>query len=134
MGTVILVVLRALEYLYALQPRRLQIFWGELLGDLFWRFKFRLSVVESNLTLAFPESPGERKRICRPSYRPFGSLILECLMILGPMKKFTQKYVDLTGTEHLEAARAQGKGIVFLASHLGNWEVMAATAGVIVQT
>jgi Kdo2-lipid IVA lauroyltransferase/acyltransferase len=33
--------------------------------------------------------------------------------------------VRVDGLEHLEAARARGKGIIFVSAHLGNWELAA---------
>lgn len=33
-------------------------------------------------------------------------------------------HLEITGTEHAEAARAVGKGIIFCSGHFSNWEIM----------
>jgi KDO2-lipid IV(A) lauroyltransferase len=130
-GRVILFFLRTIAYLYSIQPRRWQVRWGNGLGALFYYLRLRQKVVLQNLNFAYPHDELIRNRVFRESYRHLGNLILEILLILGPMKSFVLKYVDLQGLEHLREAKKRGKGVIFLASHLGNWEVMAATGGVL---
>lgn len=121
-------------FLYLAQPRKLQLFWGNVLGGLLYLFRFRIRVVTQNLAIAFPNQVEQRQKILRDSYFHLGNLIFEVLLLFGPLKKFILKYVDLVGLEHVEAAKKQGKGLIFLASHLGNWEIMAAVGGVIAKT
>jgi KDO2-lipid IV(A) lauroyltransferase len=134
LGWIVLGLLKTVAYLYSFLPRKLQIKVGHGLGALFYFAKFRDPVVQQNLNLAYPNDPEKREEIRRASYWHFGNLILEIFMVLGPLRRFVLKYVDLSGTEHLEAAKKRGKGVIFLASHTGNWEVMAATGGVLAQS
>src|SRR5690349_13167085 len=119
MGRIVLLFLKTLAYLYAWQPRRLQLAWGKLLGNLLYRLKFKASVVEQNLKIAYPDGSSipeverYRQKIARESYQNFGCLVLEILLVLGPLKKFVMKYVDLTGVEHLREAEKLGKGMIF---------------------
>jgi KDO2-lipid IV(A) lauroyltransferase len=109
------------------------------LGDLLCRLQFKAVVVDQNLKIAYPEGSvshpieSHRQQILRESYRSFGCLVLEIFLVLGPLKKFVLKYVDLSGVENLRAAQRQGKGVIFLSSHVGNWEIMAATGGLLAQ-
>src|SRR6185437_9545479 len=75
----------------------------------------------------FPGESELQAKIARKSYNHLGHLVLEILMIFGPMKKFIEKRVDLLGVENLRAAEEKGKGVIFLSSHVGNWEIMAGT-------
>jgi KDO2-lipid IV(A) lauroyltransferase len=86
-------------------------------------------VVLQNLQIAFPQdSQAERRReLFRAAYEHLGHLTFEILMLLGPMPRFVRRRSRLEGLEHWQNAVAQGKGVIFLASHVGNWEVMAAT-------
>ncbi|MFH1305445.1 MAG: lysophospholipid acyltransferase family protein [Candidatus Omnitrophota bacterium] len=49
--------------------------------------------------------------------------------------KFTKKYisenVEIVGREHLDGALAQGKGVIALTIHVGNWEMGAAVVGML---
>jgi KDO2-lipid IV(A) lauroyltransferase len=89
--------------------------------------KLRSRVVEQNLSIAYKDAPSKRSEIFRQAYVHLGTLSLEILLLLGPMKRYVLAESELEGIEHWRAAKAQGKGVMFLASHVGNWEVMAAT-------
>ena len=122
---------------------------GTCLGKIFYWLRFRTGVVQTNLSYAYPsgsetrgapasgsDSTGAnakeiRDRISRESYHHFGNLILEVCMLLGPLRKFVQKYVDVVGVENWQKANRLGKGVIFLSSHVGNWEIMAATGGIL---
>ena len=40
-----------------------------------------------------------------------------------------KKWVRWHGVEHIDKARAKGKGVFILTGHIGNWEWTAVTAG-----
>ena len=129
----ILFFLRYLNYFYFIQPRKIQLFWGSALGFVLRMIRLRASTVCANLALVFPDDKAKQKQIFQASYAHLGTLIFEILLVLGGMKKFVAKYVDFTGLEHLKKAQAEGRGVIFLASHLGNWEIMAAVGGVLAE-
>lgn len=121
---IILFIIRSVGIFYGQLPRKLQIFCGNSFGNFLYTLGYRRKVVEQNMALV-------GNKDVRKSYQYFGNLILEVLMVFGSMKKFVLKYVDVTGMEHITEAKKKGRGVIFLSSHLGNWEVMAATGGVI---
>jgi KDO2-lipid IV(A) lauroyltransferase len=102
-------------------------------------FALRAAIVRSNLKIAYPEDPEKWRSLYRQGYRHLGRLLLELLMVLGfsgkgettapPMKKFVEKNSTYEGLEHWLEARSRGRGVLFLSSHVGNWEVMVATGG-----
>lgn len=99
---------------------------GVSIGTLLQLFKMRDKVVRQNLSLAFPKDAHTRDRVLKEFYWHFGDMILEIFMLFGPMYRFATREVIVEGGEHWKAAHAQGKGVFFLASHLGNWEIMSA--------
>jgi KDO2-lipid IV(A) lauroyltransferase len=86
--------------------------------------------VRKNLSFAFPEDEAMRARIFKEAYRHLASLSMEVTLLFGPMRRFVQSSSELRGAEHWHAAKKEGRGILFLSSHVGNWEVMAATGAI----
>lgn len=113
-------------------PRSAQLALGRTLGRLLaWR-RVRIGVVQQNLQIAFPnKDEGFRKDLIRRSYEGLGNLAIEILLLFGPFRKFISKYASITGAEHWRAAKARGKGVIFASSHVGNWEIMAASGAVL---
>jgi Kdo2-lipid IVA lauroyltransferase/acyltransferase len=77
-----------------------------------------------NLELAFPDkSLAERRQILKGVYRSLGRLLAE----VPKFPEYTLQNVDriaiYDGFEHYEAARARGKGVLFMTAHLGGWEI-----------
>jgi KDO2-lipid IV(A) lauroyltransferase len=81
-------------------------------------------IARRNLEFAYgPElSPGERERLARGVFRHFvlfGWEVLE--MLLAPISRIRKRVIVL-GEEHVAAALAQGRGMIAIAAHAGNWE------------
>lgn len=99
---------------------------GRAGGRLAWLVRAsdrRLSL--ENLALAFPEkSEGERRRIARASFARVGECAMEWFAV--SRRPDYARRVILEGREHLDAARAKGKGVLWVTGHVGNWELMAA--------
>ena len=123
-------ILRFFGFCFGALPRRMQMAAGRALGSILYFFRLRFSVVDQNLKFAFPNDPEQREKTARAFYAHLGQLILEVFLLFGPLKKFVEKYVVMEGREHIENGLAKGKGILFLSSHVGNWEIMAASYGV----
>lgn len=126
LGYLALPVMSAFGWFYYLLPRWARRALGSGIGLILRTLKMRDQVVRQNLSLAFPQEPETQEKVRRGFYFHLGDLILEIFMLFGPMARFAAKEVVVEGGEHWREAHAQGKGVFFLASHLGNWEVMAA--------
>ena len=82
---------------------------------------------ERNLELAYPEmSERERRRILRGSFQSLGRQ-------LGAFSRFPRETAeslreiveyDCEDVKLLDVARERGRGVVFLTSHLGAWEIL----------
>jgi len=71
----------------------------------------------------FPrQSPEE---IAREMFQNLGiSLVETCRLYHGKGSEIIDR-VEIRGREHVEAAKAKGKGVVILTGHCGNWELAA---------
>jgi KDO2-lipid IV(A) lauroyltransferase len=88
----------------------------------------RLALV--HLALAFPErTPAEQRRIARETFRHAGESFAE--LVLFPKLLHRPGFVQIEGAEVLDAALADGRGVIAVTGHLGNWELLAAWAAAI---
>jgi len=81
-------------------------------------------IARRNLEFAYgPElSPEEREPLARAVFRHFALFGWEVLeLLLAPLSRISKKVVIL-GEEHLSGALAQGRGVIVIAAHAGNWE------------
>jgi len=88
----------------------------------------RRTVVERQIAAAFPGlDEGEVLRIARASYEHLGRTTIETALLstLGP-GKVLDLFEGVDNWTCVERARAQGKGIIFVTGHLGNWELAGA--------
>lgn len=126
---------RLLQFFFTLLSR-LPLPWvhalGTGLGGLVWWLAPGLRrVVRTNLQLAWPEMAGPaREKLARQVLRETGKSVLELghLWMLPPEQaiKLVRK---VHGQEWVDAARAQGKGVLLAIPHLGAWEMMAVYFG-----
>jgi KDO2-lipid IV(A) lauroyltransferase len=119
------IVLAALLRLIALIPLGPAVRLGAFLGGLGYRLlgqTRRLAL--RHLEQAFPEkAEAERQEIARRMFVHLGMSAMEVTSIRSYADR-VERYMDIDPAP-LQAALAQGKGIVFVTGHLGNWELMA---------
>jgi len=88
-----------------------------------------------NLALAFPEkSAEERREIAKGSLVHLGQVAMEIAVL--PRHRFEiAQYVSLApgGEEIVRGALARGRGLVFAAGHIGNWELLALRLALLVK-
>lgn len=87
----------------------------------------RRAVAEENLRRAFPEASGEWIReTVRAAYAHLGREAAAILRLgeMGPEE--VVRRTETRGWEQLEAALGEGRGVLLVTGHFGNWEVAAA--------
>ncbi len=79
------------------------------------------------LLAAFPGmEEDEARRIAREVGRNFGRLPGELVLARRRGWTFLEKRMETDDSlEHMEAARAAGKGVIVISAHIGNWELLA---------
>lgn len=100
---------------------------GAALGVfVFHVLRMRRRVVLENLHIALggEMSPDELRRIAARCYRVFGRTHLEYFGLPALGRRRVLERITVEGIEHLEAARAEGRGVILLMSHFGNWEML----------
>lgn len=119
---------RLLSGLFGLLPEPLALRLGASLGSAA-RFLLpgRRRLVLRNLEGAFPDATPEwRGRVCRDAYRHFGREAAAMLLLGRLPPGSIDARVELDGEECIREALAEGKGVIVVSGHLGNWEVGAA--------
>jgi Kdo2-lipid IVA lauroyltransferase/acyltransferase len=77
-----------------------------------------------NLEIAFPEmKPAERRRIVGRLFTHLGRQLAEFCLFPRYTRENVGRVAVYDGFENFEAARARGKGVLFLTAHFGGWEI-----------
>ncbi|MDK8466020.1 lysophospholipid acyltransferase family protein [Marinobacter sp. SS13-12] len=99
---------------------------GRFLGMVSWVSKSQLrKITEINLKICFPELADEqRERMARSSLRHTGQTMMEIPLIWEwPVERCLDLIREIEGEELLAEAKKDGRGLLLLAPHLGNWEL-----------
>ncbi|WP_447555626.1 lysophospholipid acyltransferase family protein [Vreelandella sp. EE22] len=83
-------------------------------------------VTDINLRVVYPDLPAkDRKALARRSLSHSAATMLELGHAwIAPPEKVEAHILDVHGRDKLDSARAQGRGVIVLAPHFGNWEVL----------
>ncbi len=113
-------------------PRTWEMALGGFLGRCALRFNTRhVRVARENLERCFPElSAARRRELLKENYEHYGRMVLELAHMFAPIpghfRAYVLRNVSIEGYENWEQAAARGKGVLFLGSHIANWEFAAS--------
>ena len=130
------VPLHGMGLFVAALPRSWEMALGAFLGRCALLFPTRHArVARENIARCFPELTEARRRaLLIENYEHYGRMVLELSHMFTPLpghfRSYVQQNVAIEGYEHWEKAKAKGKGVLFLGSHIANWE-FAASIGAI---
>lgn len=98
---------------------------GKLARLAYWPFGIRRGVTERQVAAAFPEFSEDRVReVARRSYDSLGRTSIEtALLPTFSREKLLSLFERVEGWDIFERALAEGKGVVVVTGHLGNWEI-----------
>jgi KDO2-lipid IV(A) lauroyltransferase len=98
---------------------------GTAMGKLMW-FTDNARVAKINLRLCYPDlSEDQVDQLARESLIALGKTFAEMGMSwMWPIDKVQKLITQVEGLEHLEKALEDKNGIILIAPHLGNWEVL----------
>lgn len=101
---------------------------GRLLGRLGWMFSIRdKRRALAHLEIAFPErSAGERRTIARESMIHQGVNLAEMLHLAHSDCCEAEIWTDVEGWDIVHRLKKEGRPILILTGHCGNWELLAA--------
>lgn len=84
-----------------------------------------------NLRLAFPEwSDRQRRRVLFGLFRNFGRMLADFSHFPRWNRGNIERLIIYDGFENFAQAQSQGKGVLFLTAHFGNWELGSFAHGV----
>ena len=89
--------------------------------------RIRWDVAMSQLQHAFPDrDEAWRRDVARRSYAHLGSEAIAMVRMARLRPEDVVRRTELRGFESVEAAIAEGRGVVAVTGHLGNWEIGGA--------
>ncbi len=122
------VLVRVLYYLSLVLPLQVYIGLFAKTSSLYFRLvtRYRRKIRE-NLEIAFGSSleDQEIERITSAVAENVGSHFAETVLTTTPKREKVLAKIDLNGVENLERALAQGKGVIAVSAHLGNFTVLS---------
>jgi len=103
-----------------------------VLGALcYWLWPRLRRVGLCNLRLAFPEwSESRRRRVLYGLFQSFGRTLADFAHFPNWNRENIEKLIIYDGFENYARAQSQGRGVLFLTAHFGNWELGSFAHGV----
>jgi len=105
---------------------------GRLLGTLAWKLRLDATrVTRINLAQCFPEmSRDDRERLVRASLEETAQVLAEVGVIFQwPEARWSELAISVEGEDLVTRALDEGRGVLVLVPHLGNWEYLSLYLG-----
>jgi len=99
---------------------------GELLGKLIWPLmKSRQKLIVRNLRIALaPINPAQAEELARESFIRTAANLLSSSVSQRAKGGSVEEMIEVENPELLEEVAAEGRGVVLLLAHMGNWELL----------
>lgn len=114
----------SLNWIFTLLPLRVLYIFSDLIFVFFYYFPgYRRNVVATNLRNSFPEKTSEELRsIEKKFYHHLCDLFIETVKVTHMSNRQLIKRMPLTNPELLDRLYKEGRDIVAILGHYGNWE------------
>ncbi|MCX7780726.1 MAG: lysophospholipid acyltransferase family protein [Negativicutes bacterium] len=120
-------VLKTVSRIICLFPYSIILGMGKVLGHIYYHAAAKqrrraLAQIQESLGL----SGAAAERIIRSLFVKLGRTFLEVMYTPALNKENIERYIEIENAQYLTDAVAQGRGVVFLTAHIGNWEWLGA--------
>lgn len=117
-------ILRFIDFFCRISPSSLLPFIGRTLGDIAYFFSIhRKALTRANLSIALGK---DKRKLARKVFQHLGINLVEFLSLQYLTPQEINKWCYIKGEKNLTDAIKQGKGVIFLSAHFGNWELIGA--------
>ncbi len=120
------VLLRSLEFCIGVVPRKLALIAGENFGLTLYYLGIYRKIVKRNLDHVGLYPPDRQKEITRQLYTNVGKYAVDMLRPVDKVPSYTVENLDA-----VHQALKNGKGLIAVLAHFGNWELMATFFGTV---
>ena len=122
-------IVKLFSKLMCISPRFVRNLLAHFLGSLAVLVvpRWRMQMAEANIRECLGVSDERAKQIAADSLHRFGRMVIEVMRFPLLNEKTIHEQVQVEGLEYLEAAYAEGKGVIMATGHYGNWELLGAT-------
>ncbi len=120
-------LLKGLSFIICLLPYKGVLWLGKILGKLYYRIaarQRRRALQQMQESLKIPLETAEEH--IRSLFIKLGQTFLEMLYMPVLTPETMEQYVTIENRHYLAEAVEQGRGVVLLTSHIGNWEWLGA--------
>jgi KDO2-lipid IV(A) lauroyltransferase len=109
-------------------PLSIALFFGRALGSfIYYGLRIRRNVATENIKRCFPAlNDAEAGQIAVITYKNFGQSVCEFIRQPKMTKAYFNQKIKFVNEPLMEEAFLEGKGVLCLSGHFGNWEIMAA--------
>lgn len=127
--TAIVLVISLISSILNIKGRKL---FGKMLSKLlYFALPKRVRIAEENLRIAFPEKDKAWiKTTARKVFENMGIVFAEFLAIPKLSDEEVKDYIRFENVELIKEKYDQGKGVLLLSGHYGNWELLAYSVAV----
>jgi Kdo2-lipid IVA lauroyltransferase/acyltransferase len=101
---------------------------GRFFGRIwYYVIPIRKRTAKQNIQRAFgsERSPAEQQKILKACFENICMYGVDSLRLPALTVDWINENIEIAGREHFEAARAKGKGVIFIAGHFGSWDLCA---------
>ncbi len=126
-------LVKALFYLIRFLPVRLAGAIGAGLGRIAYYLDERhRAIAMRNLKRIYPQqSQAWKQRISRESFAELGRTSFEMPHVFLRSADFLKSRIEFVGLDAIQTAHDEGRGIIFTACHLSNWEIGALSVSLV---
>ncbi len=107
---------------------------GRMIGEvLFWIDRRHRTITRKNIRFAYGDELTEAQvqTVARDGYRHLGQVALETMRLLVVPPARLRRQVGVHGLANARRALAQGRGVIFVTSHCGLWELTSLMSGLL---